>query len=331
MDWLDGILRGDRRILARAISLVERGSARGQELMNRVYAHVGRAQRLGITGPPGVGKSTLVRALAAEIRRAGETVGIVAVDPSSPFTGGALLGDRVRMSEIGLDPGVFIRSMATRGQLGGISRVTFETSDILDAAGKTFVLVETVGVGQSEVEIVRHVDTTLVVLSPESGDSVQAMKAGLMEIADLLVINKADRPGADRFEAELTAVLDLAARPAGRPAPRILRTMAQTGEGVAELLAAVKDLHATMRASDELARRRRENLKQKLRSMARARLEQALFENPTAQAALESHLDAVAAGREGPYEAVEDLLGSLAPGPRADGAADPSLTPPNRR
>jgi LAO/AO transport system kinase len=255
-----------------------------------------------------VGKSTLVRALAVEMRRGGEAVGVVAVDPTSPFTGGALLGDRVRMSEVGMDPGVFIRSMATRGQLGGISRVTFEACDLLDASGKAFVLVETVGVGQSEVEVVRNVDTVVVVLSPDSGDSIQAMKAGIMEIADLLVINKADRPGADRFEAELTAVLDLASRPRGRPAPQILRTMAQTGEGVADLLAAARALHADMRRTEELQRRRRENLKVKLRSMARARLEQALFENAAVAAALEAHLDAISAGREGPYEAVDELL-----------------------
>jgi len=269
-----------------------------------------------------------VRALATEIRRANEPVGIVAVDPTSPFTGGALLGDRVRMTDLGLDPGVFIRSMATRGQLGGISRVTFETCDLLDAAGKSFVMVETVGVGQSEIEIMRNVDTTLVVLSPESGDSIQAMKAGIMEIADVLVINKADRPGADRFEAELTAVLDLASRAPGRPSPLILRTVAQTGEGVPELLARVRTLHAEMRASDELARRRRENLRQKLRQMAQTRLQQILFDNPVTAASLEAHLDAIASGQQGPYEAVETLLREAWAAGRAGDV--PTVDPPPR-
>lgn len=311
MELLSGVLRGDRRGIARAISLIENGDQQAQHLMDGIYPHVGRAHRIGITGPPGVGKSTLVKALAAEIRKSGETVGVVAVDPSSTFTGGALLGDRVRMSEIGLDQGVFIRSMATRGQLGGISRVTFEACDILDAAGKSWVVVETVGVGQSEIEVVRNVDVTLVVLSPESGDSVQAMKAGIMEIADLLVINKADRPGADRFEAELTASLDLAARAPGRARPVIAKTSAQGGVGVPELLASIRALHTHLTASDELKRRRRDNLRTKLRQMALARLQQVLFDNPETAATLDAHLDAIASGRQGPYQAVDELMSQV--------------------
>src|SRR5690606_10817327 len=202
---------GKRPALARAISIVENGRPAAQALLNALHARLGRARRIGITGPPGAGKSTLVAALVAALRARGETVGVVAVDPTSPFTGGALLGDRIRMGEVTLDPGVFIRSMATRGSLGGLALATKEVADVLDAFGFDHVLVETVGVGQSELDIAAAADTTIVVLVPESGDSIQAMKAGLMEIADLFVINKADRPGAERLAREVEMMLHLRA------------------------------------------------------------------------------------------------------------------------
>lgn len=202
---------GKRTALARVISIVENGRPTAQALLDALHGKLGRARRIGITGPPGAGKSTLVAALVGALRQRGDTVGVVAVDPTSPFTGGALLGDRIRMGEVTLDPGVFIRSMATRGSLGGLALATKEVADVLDAFGFQHVLVETVGVGQSELDIAAAADTTVVVLVPESGDSIQAMKAGLMEIADLFVINKADRPGAERLAREVEMMLRLRA------------------------------------------------------------------------------------------------------------------------
>ena len=206
---LEDFLAGKRPALARAISIVENGRAAGPVLLHALHPRIGRARRIGITGPPGAGKSTLTAALIGAFRARGETVGVVAVDPTSPFTGGALLGDRIRMGEATLDPGVFIRSMATRGSLGGLALTTKEVADLLDAFGFDHVLIETVGVGQSELDIAAAADTTIVVLVPESGDSVQAMKAGLMEIADVFVINKADRPGAERLAREVEMMLRL--------------------------------------------------------------------------------------------------------------------------
>ena len=208
---LEDFLAGKRPALARAISIVENGRAAGPALLHALHPRIGRARRIGITGPPGAGKSTLTAALIGAFRARGETVGVVAVDPTSPFTGGALLGDRIRMGEATLDPGVFIRSMATRGSLGGLALTTKEVADLLDAFGFDHVLIETVGVGQSELDIAAAADTTIVVLVPESGDSVQAMKAGLMEIADVFVINKADRPGAERLAREVEMMLRLRA------------------------------------------------------------------------------------------------------------------------
>lgn len=208
---LEEFRAGKRPALARVISIVENGRPGAQALLQALHAQLGRARRIGITGPPGAGKSTLVAALIAALRARGDTVGVVAVDPSSPFTGGALLGDRIRMGEATLDPGVFIRSMASRGSLGGLALTTKEVADVLDAFGFDHVLVETVGVGQSELDIAAAADTTVVVLVPESGDSIQAMKAGLMEIADLFVINKADRPGAERLAREVEMMLHLRA------------------------------------------------------------------------------------------------------------------------
>ncbi|MBI5367813.1 MAG: methylmalonyl Co-A mutase-associated GTPase MeaB [Planctomycetes bacterium] len=279
---------GDRRAIARAITGLENAAPWAARLAAAASARAGRAHRIGVTGPPGVGKSSLVTELTVALRRAGRTVGIVAVDPSSPFTGGALLGDRVRMQRVGLDPGVYIRSMATRGHAGGVARATFEVADLLDAAGKDVVLVETVGVGQSEVEIARTVDTTLVVLSPESGDTVQAMKAGIMEIADLLVINKADRPGADRLEAELLSALELSPRRHASGLPPILKTSAARAEGIDALLAACDRHLAGLRAGPGLAERRRANLRARIVASVAARLAAALADPHALGAAVEA-------------------------------------------
>src|SRR5471030_1952299 len=233
------VLAGDARSIARAISLVEDEAPAGADLIRDIYPRTGRAYLIGVTGPPGAGNSTLVDRLTTELRRAGQTVGIIAVDPTSPFTGGALLGDRVRMNAHHGDEGVFIRSMATRGHLGGIARATTDAALVFDAAGKDIVIIETVGVGQDEVDIVRAADISIVVLVPGTGDEVQALKAGIMEIADIFVVNKADRDGADRLVQSVSAMLALQAFKPGDWRPPILKTVATAGTGVAELLETV--------------------------------------------------------------------------------------------
>src|SRR5919198_905376 len=226
------VVEGLPRALARALTWVESAGDRAETLAARLYAHTGRAHVIGITGAPGSGKSTLVRALARLARQRGRTVGVLAVDPSSPFTGGAILGDRIRMNDLSLDPGVFIRSMATRGALGGLCRAAADAVDLMDAAGRDVVFVETVGVGQDEVDIMRVAHTVVVVSVPGLGDDVQALKAGILEVADIHVVNKADREGADRTIAELRAMLTLMPPPAGVPVPPVLRASAAREEGV---------------------------------------------------------------------------------------------------
>jgi LAO/AO transport system kinase len=251
----DAALAGDRRSLSRLLTAVENRTSLAEAALRRLYPLAGRAQLIGITGPPGAGKSTLVAALIAELRRAGRPVAVVAVDPSSPITGGAVLGDRVRMQSYAADDGVFIRSMASRGHSGGLSSATTAAAAVFDAAGFDVVLIETVGTGQSEVEVAATADTTVVVEAPEMGDEIQAIKAGLLEVADIIVVNKGDRPGADRTAAQLQAMLADGPREArpGRPAakhPEVLVTTAATGQGVAQLLAAIDRHRPVARAAD---------------------------------------------------------------------------------
>src|SRR5688572_20026089 len=240
----DLLLTGDPRAIARAISLVEDDAEAGAALIGRIYEHTGRAHLIGVTGAPGVGKSTLVDRLVTEARRAGSTVGVLAIDPTSPFSGGAILGDRVRMSTHSNDADVFVRSMATRGHLGGLAAATSDAALVLDAAGKNVIIIETVGVGQDEVDIVRTADVSIVVLVPGAGDDVQALKAGIMEIADIFVMNKADRDGADRTVASIEAMLGLHPFAPGAWRPPIVKTEATTGRGIDDLLAAVERFRA---------------------------------------------------------------------------------------
>ena len=264
-------MRGERVPLARAISLVENEAPQASAILDASFAASGRAYRIGVTGPPGAGKSTLVARLAAEYRRRGETVAIVAVDPTSPFSGGALLGDRVRMGELAGDEGVFIRSMATRGSMGGLAVHTAQACDVLDAAGFSRILIETVGVGQSELEVAQTADSTVVVLVPESGDGVQAMKAGLMEIGDLFVINKADREGADRAAFAIKTALELRV-PGGDWTPPVLMTIASQGDGVVDVVEQFETHLGHLRRSGELEARRRRRLERRLHDLLRERL-----------------------------------------------------------
>ncbi len=268
MSKIDDLLlkfdQGDRRALARVISLVENRHQELPYILDYVYPKVGTAYRVGITGPPGSGKSTIVNEVVSRYRKSDLTVGVIAVDPTSPFSGGALLGDRVRMSEIGLDEGVFIRSLATRGSMGGLSRAAGDVADVLDAFGKDLIIFETVGVGQSELEIVQYADTTVVVLVPESGDGIQAMKAGLMEIADFYVLNKADHPGADRSMMEIEAVLELKSDERSWN-PDIVKAIAVDGTGIDDIIARTADHRKYLEQSGELAAQRRQKLMGKYR------------------------------------------------------------------
>jgi len=304
---IERLLKGDRRMVARAISLVENDAPQAEEILRSIYAKTGKAYRIGITGPPGAVKSTLTNKLAQHYRSANLTVGIIAVDPTSPFTGGALLGDRVRMSDVELDGGVFIRSMASRGSLGGLSKKAKEAADILDAAGYDVIMLETVGVGQSELDIAGAADTTVVVLVPESGDGIQAMKAGLMEIADIFVLNKADRPGADQAVMSLKMILGFRSHDSDSWLADVVKTQASEGKGIAEVAKMVEQHKGWQETSGALLKKRRSRLEGRIREIINDQLHTEFWDDVRS---LELHkkLDLLYQRQSNPYEVAAGLL-----------------------
>jgi LAO/AO transport system kinase len=317
IELADAARAGDRRSLARLLTAVENRTPVAEAAMRRLYPLAGRAHLIGITGPPGAGKSTLVAALIAELRRVGRSVAVIAVDPSSPITGGALLGDRVRMQAYAADDGVFIRSMASRGHAGGLASTSGAAAAVLDAAGFDLVFVETVGTGQSEVEVAAAADTTVVLEAPEMGDEVQAIKAGLLEVADLIVVNKADKPGAQRTASQLRAMLVAVPRVGAsddpsRPRPKhpdVLLTIASTGVGVPELLAAI-DRHRATGAVDSSVSARRTRAEAQVWAIVSERL-RARLTGPDRAVETADVLDAVADHRLDPYAAADRLIARL--------------------
>lgn len=307
--WIEQLRQGDARSLARAISTVENRNDGWSALLKALFPHSGKARVLGLTGAPGAGKSTLVDHLAKHYRRAGKTLGIIAVDPTSPYSGGAILGDRIRMQDHHADPGIYIRSMATRGSLGGLARTTADVATVLDASGRDLILIETVGVGQDEVDIVRLADITIVILVPGMGDDVQTIKAGIMEIADIFVINKSDREGAERVEREIRAMQSLAPRTDGWT-PSIVKTVASEGKGVSELAAAIGEYEAYLGKQNLLARRNIENWQQRLIEMLRdAMLDKARTQLNNGQ--VERYAAEIAEHKRDPYTLVEELVGKV--------------------
>ena len=306
-DTVKRLLDGDQRALSRLISLVESGDPRGPRVMEAVYPHTGRAYCVGVTGPPGVGKSTIVDRLAQVMRAQGTSVGIIAVDPTSPYSGGAFLGDRVRMQRHYLDPGVFIRSMAARSAVGGLPEVVRRAVRLLDASGKDVVMVETVGVGQTELGVMGVADTVAVVLMPEAGDVIQTLKAGLMEIADVFVVNKADRDGADRMVTAVRSMLDMSAEP-GEWAPPVVTTTAHRSEGIDGLLGCITDHREHLAGTSGLEHRRRERRREEFLGTIEEELGRRLMRRIAADPAMSAVLREVQDGLLEPYSAASSLL-----------------------
>ncbi|MER3522633.1 MAG: methylmalonyl Co-A mutase-associated GTPase MeaB [Ignavibacteria bacterium] len=305
---IEKLLSGDRVAIARAITLIENELDGAEDLLRAIFPKTGRAYRIGITGPPGAGKSTLTNKLAQVYRKQHLGVGIIAVDPTSPFTGGALLGDRVRMTDVELDEGVFIRSMASRGSLGGLSKKAMEAADVLDAAGRNIILLETVGVGQSELDIAGAADTTVVVLVPESGDSIQAMKAGLMEIADFFVLNKADRAGAEQAVMFIKMILHF--KPAGEWTPDVVKTVASEGLGVEEVAVKIAEHRAFLERTGLLAEKRRSRLEHRIQELVADKL-RIDFWNDDRNALLRERITAVMNVNATPYDLAHELIANF--------------------
>ncbi len=306
----EGILAGKNRPLAQAISLIESSDPSATELLAELYPQTGNARIIGITGSPGAGKSTLVAAMTRHYLKQGKRIGIIAVDPTSPFTGGAILGDRIRMADLYTDPHVFIRSMATRGFLGGVAKATNDAVDIMDAAGFDVILVETVGVGQDEVEVVRTVQTNVVVLVPGMGDDIQAIKAGIMEIGDIFVVNKADRPGADKTVTEITMMMSLVEEH-GDWVPPIVKTVASKNQGVHELDEAIVKHHHYLAGSGELDRRNRDRVRIRIETQLKERFMERLIGGTITRADYENLLEDVVRKRNNPHDAAESVLGRV--------------------
>lgn len=315
-NWASQIRAGDIRAVARAVSAIENREREAEELLRRLFPYTGRAFRVGITGAPGTGKSTLVDRLAAHYRAEQKTVGVIAVDPSSPFTGGAILGDRIRMQGHAKDDGIFIRSMATRGFLGGLAQATGDAALLLDAAGKEMILVETVGVGQGEIEIVRLADCTMVMLMPGMGDDVQNLKAGLMEIGDIFVLNKADREGADRFEQQLRAILQIVPERDGWK-PAVVRTVATEGKGIDELASEIARFREHFEASQDRKSRELAYWKEWLVRLLETRLLRRVVGGSVSEAEFVKLASEVAARTKDPYSAVGEILARAGLGERA--------------
>ncbi|HXK88829.1 MAG TPA: methylmalonyl Co-A mutase-associated GTPase MeaB [Thermosynergistes sp.] len=314
-------LKGDPRAIARLISLVESESTFAHEIMKAIYPHTGKAHLVGVTGAPGAGKSTLVDKIISRYKELGKSVGIIAVDPSSPFSGGAILGDRLRMQQHALDPSVFIRSMGTRGSLGGLSRAAYEAALILDACGKDIVIIETAGVGQTEIDIVRIADTVILLLVPGMGDDVQIMKAGIMEIADIFVVNKADREGADKIVAEVNLMLDIAGERSWRPP--VLKAIAESGQGVDDIIRAVEEHRLYLQKSEEGKKRRSSRIRHEVEEILRRDIAR-IVEKEWEERSSNDLIEALASRRSDPYteagRLLEDILGAAENSREVEGA-----------